>query len=363
MVQVRPDTLLAWEQGSKRPTFPQLERLARKYHRPVAAFFLPRPPTEPPLPRDFRQRPGRGAGAFSPETRLAFRQAARLQAIARELLPPAAEGGGCDLPSIAGMDAEAAASVVRERLGVTVEEQTALPDTRSALWRWRTALEARGVIVLQLPMPLEDARGFSLPDWRAPAIVVNSKDAVQARIFTLFHELAHLLLSEPGVCLAYDTAPEASATSPTSTTEVFCNRFSGALVLPLWSREVAARLEAAAPDGTPDEDLIGETAKRFKVSRYVVLRRLLAARMISAEAYEEKNRAWDSQWAGQDGSAGGGPSPPVRSISERGRAFVTLVLDALDEGRISTRDAMDFLGVRYRHFQSIRERLESAPNE
>ena len=38
----------------------------------------------------------------------------------------------------------------------------------------------------------EQMRGFAAPHARVPAIVLNSKDNVRARAFTLFHEVAHL---------------------------------------------------------------------------------------------------------------------------------------------------------------------------
>ena len=46
-------------------------------------------------------------------------------------------------------------------------------------------------------MPVDDARGFSLTDGEPYVIVVNSADADRARLFTLFHEYAHILLNMP----------------------------------------------------------------------------------------------------------------------------------------------------------------------
>lgn len=43
-----PD-IVPWEAGTSFPTYPQLERLADEFNLPVAAFFLPKPPTLPPM--------------------------------------------------------------------------------------------------------------------------------------------------------------------------------------------------------------------------------------------------------------------------------------------------------------------------
>jgi transcriptional regulator with XRE-family HTH domain len=61
-IGVKHERLTEWEQGERRPTIPQLRRLAHVYRRPIAVFYLPSPP--PPIhePRDYRRLPGQGAG-------------------------------------------------------------------------------------------------------------------------------------------------------------------------------------------------------------------------------------------------------------------------------------------------------------
>ncbi|MBI4683448.1 MAG: helix-turn-helix transcriptional regulator [Nitrospirae bacterium] len=75
----------AWEQGSKKPTFAQIEKLASFYKRPLAAFLLSKPPHELPLPKDFRTELSIKHKPFSPGTLLAIRKARKFQASAIEL--------------------------------------------------------------------------------------------------------------------------------------------------------------------------------------------------------------------------------------------------------------------------------------
>jgi transcriptional regulator with XRE-family HTH domain len=79
------NTIRKWESGQKKPTIAQIKKLARIYKRPLAAFFLPEPPEEPPFPGDFRTLPQERRNPFSSKTRLAIRQARRLQSLAIEL--------------------------------------------------------------------------------------------------------------------------------------------------------------------------------------------------------------------------------------------------------------------------------------
>lgn len=70
---VSPERLLAWERGEAKPTVRQAQTLAKFYHRSLSAFFLPQPPSLPPLAAEYRRLPGIAPGTESPELRLAIR--------------------------------------------------------------------------------------------------------------------------------------------------------------------------------------------------------------------------------------------------------------------------------------------------
>jgi transcriptional regulator with XRE-family HTH domain len=73
-LQVKPEQVEAWENGTRPPTLRQVQELARFFHRPLNVFFLPSPPQLPPLSADYRRLPGVTPGSESPELRLALRQ-------------------------------------------------------------------------------------------------------------------------------------------------------------------------------------------------------------------------------------------------------------------------------------------------
>jgi len=50
-------TVTEWEMGDRKPTLNTLKKLTSLYKRPLAVFFLPNPPKEPPLPTDYRALP------------------------------------------------------------------------------------------------------------------------------------------------------------------------------------------------------------------------------------------------------------------------------------------------------------------
>ena len=53
-LRVSEESIKAWLTGRKKPTLRQLENLAKYVKRQLAVFFLPTPPKEKPLPKDYR---------------------------------------------------------------------------------------------------------------------------------------------------------------------------------------------------------------------------------------------------------------------------------------------------------------------
>ena len=78
-------------------------------------------------------------------------------------------------------------------------------------------------------MPIEEARGFSLTDNKIPTVVLNLRDSINGRMFSLFHEYAHLLLDKSGIC---DMEEQDYLQQEDKTIERFCNHFAGAILVP-----------------------------------------------------------------------------------------------------------------------------------
>lgn len=351
-VGVKAGKFELWETAGvpDRPTATQLERLADAVKRPVATFFLPEPPAEPPLPADFRKPPtAKPPAALSYAARLAIRRAQRLQAIFADLSVDAGE----KVPRIEvsrKRPAAEAARAAREILGISTERQAKWRDAEVALKEWRSRLEELGLLVFQLAMPKEEVNGFSLSD-TAPAIVVNKKDHHSRRCFTLFHEWAHLLLGEPGLCFVEEGRAEGTDES----VEVYCNAFAGSLLVPM---DALRRLDALSPDLRGSlEEAVEEGVRRFAVSRYVILRRLLTGNIINQESYRRLAAKWDRARQEQEkkprAKQKGGPAPHVKTVSELGPGFVSRVLRAHERGLVSDLEIADYFALKLRHLEKV----------
>jgi Zn-dependent peptidase ImmA (M78 family) len=364
-LNVSEDLVRGWESGEKDPRLAQIKILATYYKRPLAAFFLPEPPQEPPLPKDFRTLPSEDALPLSDKTRLALRRARRLQSLAIQL----GEERPRDITEGIGRarlsdDPEDLAVGVRERFRITLRTRTTWKKASDAFNQWKARVEDQGAMVLQMPWPLEEARAFSIVDGETPVIVLNTKDSVRARIFSLFHEFCHLLLHEGGLCnpvrASWGSAPVSDDSGSIQSTEVFCNRFAGAVLIPrddLLEHDLV-RQERRLSEWS--EKTLSKLANEFKASREVVLRRLLVFGRATQRYYQLKHDEWrDKAREAQARRAGGRSNPPRQCIQRNGEPFTSLVVESYRNDRITSSDVADYLKIRLKHLPNVERLLEA----
>jgi len=344
-LNVKPSVLEEWEKTGAHPTARQLEKLADATKRPLAAFFLPEPPREPELP-DFRIPPSDGPLVKTSPTLLAIRRARRLQRVFAELAEELGEAPSRGLTFSRDEAPEEAAARARQAVGVLVDEQTEWKDADIALKVWRSRLEGLGVVVFQFAMPSKEVSGFSLSNG-VPAIVLNRKDSHARRVFTLFHEWAHILLGEAGLCAVVE------GYGKERDEEVFCNAFAGAFLVPMRTFSESAPFVQYRHRQMTLDQAATEGARLFSVSRYVILRRFLTAQVISRETYRRTVGAWGEPRPPKKAKGG---APPYRmAVSELGTRFISHVLTAHDRGLIGDGDVAEYLSLRLKHLERVQE--------
>jgi len=369
-IGVKPARLAEWEEGRLHPTVTQLRKAANVYKRPLAAFFLQRPPARPQPLHDFRRFPGRERIRLSPELLLEMRRARRRRSVVLELLDDL-ERPVTALPLRGSLedDPEELAARGREWLRVSLTEQARWVAPYEALNGWIATFEARGFLVFQTSgVDLEEMRGFSLTERRLPVIVLNAKDHPRARVFTLMHEFAHIMLDTGGVC-----DPERVARrwrTPDEQIEVFCNHIAGTLLVPSEPLLSDPRVAGNPASREWPEAMIDGLAEAFAVSREVILRRLLILGKTSDAFYERKRNEYQAQYAqlaaqARERAREQQAYAPVFRIALRdnGRLYTRLVLDAFDRERITVADVSDYLGVRLKHLDLIAGALARARGE
>ncbi len=269
------DLLASWERGIKPLTLEAAEVLANIYFLRFPALFQAKLPADPI--RDFRSATTRPR-ALSYESHRALRLFDDYYAATQRVLRALGEAESVSLPRLRPADFGDADP---EALAGTVRALLELDDDVQLLWRTQEAacrdmvarVEASGVFVFHLGLPLGEVRGASR--WEAsgpPCILINSRDAGTAQLFTLVHEYVHLLLRDLQQDLAVcDPSDQQALGKNGATEERFVNRVAAAVLVP------ASLLDLALPSRVPSgpleswpKELQGQLQRVFHVSREVI---------------------------------------------------------------------------------------------
>jgi Zn-dependent peptidase ImmA (M78 family) len=335
-----PEAIAAWEDGSEAPTYLQLETLAYKvFKRPLALFFFPEPPPEVDPEQAFRTLPEAEIDSLQPDTRLKVRAARAMQMGLSELTEgqnPASQMILRDV-TVNGHSAANVASAVRRYLDVTLEAQRAWKDTEHALKVWRSRVEDAGVFVFKDSFKQRDISGFSLYDPKFPLVMINNSTSQTRQIFTLFHELGHLLVHESGVTKQDDRFIQ-RLTGDSKRVEVFCNQFAAEVLVPSEALKKAI-------SGSPNDEAIAALANAFKVSREVILRRFMDMGLVSQRRYEEKAAKWAEDYEASRGAKPGGNYYLTRAtyLSDR---YAKLAFSKYYQGTITLESLAGYLNVK-----------------
>ena len=237
-------------------------------------------------------------------------------------------------PDLTGKGPAAAAAWVRDWLSL---------GDKNDFDSYRKAVEAKGVLVFRSngyagkwKIPKASAvLGFSLYHAQCPVIFVRKQVSPAPQSFTLFHELAHLLLHRASVIddeadLQADTGLEREA-----------NAFAGLLLVPghfLNQINDANRpIEVAHFD-----EWLTIARNAWGVSTEVILRRLLDSNRLPRADYFAY-RAWRASLPTPEPSEGGVRWREREPIHIFGDRYVRTVLDALNANQISLARASDHL--------------------
>jgi Zn-dependent peptidase ImmA (M78 family) len=338
--------IAAWEAGAASPSYPQLESMADEFRIPIAVFFFPERPNVPRIEETFRTLPDAEFARLPRRIQFLLRKAKAFQLGLHELTQgrnPAERLITRDVEFTARMSADTMAARVRDYLAVSLDQQAAWRDADEALKEWRQALYRVGIFVFKDAFREESFSGFSLYDDVFPIIYVNNSAAKTRQIFTLFHELGHLLFHTSGIDPLDDVYVERLPARPRHI-EVLCNRFAAQFLLP------EAAFEAAFAGQRPTEQMAEMLAGRFHVSREFIFRKFLDRNLITREDYGRAARRWAAQK--QEGSGG---NPYWSKLAYLGRDYVALAFNQYHQNRIDETQLGEYLDMKPKNVGTLEE--------
>ena len=280
-----------WESGERAPTYVQLETLADKYKRPIAIFFFPEPPEEPNIAENLALRSSDNT-PLEPRTYILLRQAYARQLSLMELnfgTNPSEQKIFRDLHVRPTDSAKESAQQARVYLNINIDMQAGWKTAAEALENWRDCIEESGIFVFKEAFQDDSVDGFCLVHNEFPVIYLNNSRPTVRQIFSLFHELAHLLLGENGI-----TWSDTFRGGTTQEIEDFCDQFAGEFLVP--SNDFDARLNFFT---NYNDKTIEELAHYYKVSRPVILLKLVKKGILTQENYWQKINQWTEEYKHQ----------------------------------------------------------------
>lgn len=337
-----PNVIEAWEKGDSSPTYIQLETLAYTiYKRPVAIFFFPEPPDEATPKKFFRTLPESEIEQLSPNFLKVFRKGQAMQINLEELtngqnpMPKKIfRDLSFDLHSNVGIMVDR----VRRYLGIDIKTQISWSSTKTALKKWRSAVEEKGIFVFKDAFKEDEISGFCLYHQEFPIIYINNSTPMTRQIFTLFHELIHLLFKTGGVDKKDDTFI-GRIRGDSRRIEVLCNRFVGEFLVP------KGDFDAIISGSRINEQTIEKLANRYKVSRELILRKCLDRGLIDQAYYEENRRRWIRE-AREIAEKRTGGNYYSNIATYLGGSYLNLAFKGYYQKRFSTDQLAEYLGIK-----------------
>lgn len=336
----------SWENGDIYPTWNQLRMVSKKYNVPTAFFFMDCFPSFDNLPEMINYRKLDIDSIYeinSPKLINSIRKSENRRNIYIELLHELNEEIiKFEVPNLE-KDKKIFANYIRRVLGISLDTQKSWykePKHYNFLNKWKEILNKKmGILIFETEgVFIEEMRGLCIFHEEIPIILLNGKDSVNGRIFSLFHELTHLLLGVSAICGDDDNAHD----------EIFCNAVAGEFLVPEDDLKYNINNEM---------ELLSDISLRnlynlYGVSEHVILRRLLDTNKISQEDYISKISSFDEIHISSSSSRGNYLN---NMIKYNGKAYYSLILDAYDLGIINSLEFSKFTNLGKNQISKLQE--------
>jgi len=229
---------------------------------------------------------------------------------------------------------------------------------------WIDAAEAKGVFISRtsfihsrLKLDSEELQGFAIADPHAPFVFVNSEDWNAPQLFTLVHELAHIWIAESGI--SNEVEPHLKQSDNLEPVELFCNEVAANALMP---KEIILTLDPALFQSSQD---IFKIARRFGVSTFALLVRVLNLNLISLHTYHKLKKQADIEFKEyllreadkkakqKEKDKQSGPNYFLLLLNRNSKLFTQAVLDEFRGGHIEPNLASNLLNVQVNKFSKL----------
>lgn len=353
-MNVKKDKIDEWERGTSMPTLRQAKNLAKYYRVPFVYFYLPDVPkrTKRIDKVDYRTLGNIGdVVKMSRELRWLLRD---IEERRDTMLALYEADEQAVKPFTVRMDPKAnrqdIADAIRDLLEITHDKQIRFRKPENFLTYCISKLEQMDILIFQASkIETKEMRGLSLAYEMFPIITLNRKDEPSARLFTLIHELVHVITNTSGIC---NDISEGLVSD--SDIELMCNDIAGLVLVPKDEFKRHKGISLIKTNGV-DDVYISAIARDFAVSKEVILHHLWVANVITKGMYFETLKRYSVEYQAYKARRKSGFLPPALDKGTQvGKLYARTVLNSYYGDKISARDASNYLlNLGQQHFGKI----------
>lgn len=344
----------AWESGSESPSLPQAKVLAKQYRIFFAYLYLPDIPqrTKRLEKVDYRTFGNQGLAEMSRELRWFLRDIEERRDVMLELYT-SAEMAVRPFKIVFQINSSEnlLATELRKLLSLSAVAQSKFRKPETMLSYCVSKLEERDFLIFQAAkIQPNEMRGLSVAYEEFPIIVLNRKDEPSARLFTLLHELVHIVTRTSGICnnVSQNELQQ-------NKIELYCNKVAGLALVPtnflLQNKNVPLIQQYGI-----DDAYIRAIARDFAVSREVIIHRLWDIGIIDRKAYFDTLNTYSEEYMAyrRKKKTDGFLPPALDNGTQVGKLYTKAVMGAYHAEKLTPRDASNYLlGLRIKHFGAI----------
>jgi Zn-dependent peptidase ImmA (M78 family) len=338
-----------WITGEERKmSFSEAVRLGSILGVNPNVFFVNRKFEEPPAPVDFRLK--KGAEKLKIKSIKQIRKMLYLRDELYEIVRGLGEDtswkiGTADLRS----DPAGLASEYRKKLDLDSLVAEKMTD-EEFFERIRETLLDKNVAVFVDSFPEEEnIKGLSLSDDKIPIIVVNRSDSdIRSKIFTVFHEFAHLLLRNNAMCNVDESLTYNGTDGVEYETERWCNRFSANILLP---PDVIKEKFKGIVEIERVKKIAGKLSSKYHVSKSTIYYSLSDNGIINRMQLKILLPGIPEREGGR------GRNIPLekKRIRMLGKKASRLIFYAHDESIITTHDVLSIFSIKLKDYDRARD--------
>lgn len=343
-----------WESGEELPSVTEAKRLANIYKLPFAAFYLSEEPQKK-VKRYTDRRTFKGHYTEEISYNL-WSEIQRIEANRESILTLLDEDA--DVKTIPVADGNCIvdiANTIREYLELTTPLSSKTAYGSNPFNYYRNIIERNDIMVAQVSgVDIEEMKGISIYNAYFPIVAINNKDYDRAKVFSLFHELAHIFRRSSSLCTI-------DIDEHSDEEEAICDRIAAETLMPEASfTQVAA--ECIKKFSHINSTCIERIAGRFGVSTIAALRRMLETNLITGKEFWDLFKTINDEYNANvkyiEEQRKGKNVPIhyyVKYLNQNGYLLPRYFFNAHASGKISHGELCRTLGINTKHVGSIEQ--------